>query len=78
MEKCSDPKTTTNDRPKFLVPLIGLRALNHVEYKTLVREILKANPGTDIAYSEMQLLWDAIVHKVYYFVCACEREAKVM
>ena len=32
----------------------------------------------DITYSDMQLLWDAIFHKGYHFVCACEREAKAM
>lgn len=78
METCPGPETTAQDHREFLIPLIGLRALKHVIYKTLVRSILKANPGTDTAYSDMQLLWDAIINKVYYFACACEREAKVM
>ena len=48
------------------------------QYKTLVRSTLEATRGMDITYTEMQLLWDAIVRKVYYFICACEREAKAM
>ena len=31
-----------------------------------------------ISYADMQLLWDAIVHKAYHFVCAYKREAKEM
>ena len=58
--------------------MIGLRALKHVLYKTVVRLILEANQGTQITYVDMQLLWDAIVHNCYNFVCACEREAKAM
>ena len=56
--------------------MIGLCALSHVPYKTFVRLILEANQGTHITYADMQLLWDAIVHNCYHFVCVCEREAK--
>ena len=65
-------------RQEILVPVIGLRALKHVQYKTLVRWILEANRDLNITYTDMQLLWDAIVHKVYYFVHACKREAKAI
>lgn len=78
METCSDANSTTDDRREFLIPLVGLRALKHVEYSTLARSILQANPGSELTYSDMQLLWDAIIHKAYNFVCACEREAKAM
>lgn len=78
METCPDLTTVTNDHREFLIPLIGLRALKHVLYKNFVRSVLEANLGLEITYSDMQLLWDAIVHKSYHFVCACEREAKVM
>ena len=47
-------------------------------YKSLARLILEANPDKDITYSEMQLIWDAIIHKIYNFACACEKEAKAM
>ena len=76
MEIC--PDRTINVQREFLIPAIGLRGLKHVRFKSLVRLILEANPSIKISHSEIQLLWDAIVHKVYYFVCACEREAKVM
>ena len=58
--------------------MIGLRALRHVLYKTVVRLILEANQGTEITYADMQLLWDAVVHNCYHFVSASEREAKAM
>ena len=59
-----------------MISQIGLRALESVQYKTLVPSILQANPDREITYPDMQLLWDAIIHKAYYFVCACERETK--
>ncbi|KAF6233875.1 hypothetical protein HO173_008087 [Letharia columbiana] len=78
METCPDLTTVTKDHREFLIPLIGLRALKHVLYKNFVRSVLEANLGLEITYSDMQLLWDAIVHKSYHFVCTCERKAKVM
>lgn len=78
MDLYPDRTTTINSHREFLIPAIGLRGLKHVRFKNLVRLILEANPGIEISYSEMQLLWDAIVHKVYYFACACEREAQAM
>lgn len=78
METCFDLSASTAGHRELLIPVIGLRALKYVEYKALVPLILKANPGVEIAYSDMQLLWDAIIHKVYCFVCACEREAKAV
>lgn len=76
MESCPNPSSKAKDYREILVPLIGLRALTHVLYKNLVRLILEANYGMAISYAHMQLLWDAIVHKAYHFVCACKREAK--
>ena len=78
METCPDLTTTTNDHREILIPLIGIRTLRYVLYKSLVRLILEANRGTEMTYSDMQLLWDAIVHKGYQFGSACEREAKAM
>ena len=65
-----------SDGREVLIPLVGLSALKDVHYKALVRSILETNQVFSISFAEMQLLWDAIVHKVYHFVCACEREAK--
>lgn len=71
-------ETSKNGGQEILIPSIGLRALKHVIYTNLVPLIIKANPGVEIAYSDMQLLWDSIVHKAYHFVCACDRESKAM
>ena len=46
-------ETSKNGDQEFLILSIGLRALKHVVYKDLVPVILKANPGVEIAYSEM-------------------------
>lgn len=70
--------TPSDDHRELLIPSIGLRALRHVAYKSLLPRILKANPGVAIGYPETQLLWDAIVHKIYQLVCACEREVKAV
>ena len=78
METCIHPATTVSSYREILVPLIGLRALQHVRYRSLVPLILEANRDEDISFADMQLLWDTIVHQVYYFVCACEKEAKAM
>ena len=78
MDTPSQLTSEASRHQEILVPVIGLRALKHVQYKTLVRSILEANRDMDITYTDMQLLWDAIVHKVYSFVHACEREAKAM
>ena len=48
--------------------MVGLIALKHVTYPTVVRLILEANHGTEITYRDMQLLWDAVVHKCYHFM----------
>lgn len=78
METNSDLTNTINDHREFLIPLIGLRALKYVVYKSLMRLILQANSDIDLTYSTMNLIRDAIVHKAYHLVCACEREAKAM
>ena len=76
MEKRPDPSGTDNKTQVIRIPEIGLQALNHVQYKTLVPLILKANPDSDITCSEMTLLWDAIVNRAFHFARACEKEAK--
>ncbi len=78
MEKWAQSSTTKTERLEVLIPSVGLRALKHVQYKTQVSQILEANPGIELPLSEMQLLWNAIVHKAFCFVCACERERKAM
>lgn len=76
MEKRPGPSSTANQNQGIRIPGIGLQALNQVRYKNLVRLILEANPDSEITYSEMGLLWDAIVNRAFYFACACEKEAK--
>ena len=78
MKSCPNPDVHSYYHREILVPMIGLRALKHVLYQTVVRLILEANQGTQITYADMQGLWDAIVHNCYHFVCSCEREAKAM
>ena len=78
MESCPNPNVHSYYHREILVPSIGLCALRHVLYKTVVRLILEANQGTQITYADMQLLWDAIVHNCYHFVCAREREVKAI
>ena len=78
MKSCPNPNLHLFYHREILVPLIGLRALRHVTYNAVVPLILEANQGTQITYADMQLLWDAIVHNCYHFVCPCEREAKAM
>ena len=76
MESCPLPNIHSYFHREILVPMIGLHALRDVPYKTIVRLILEANQGTQITYADMQLLWDAIVHNCYHFVCRYERQAK--
>lgn len=78
MEAYHDPTASAKSYLEFVIPQIGLRALKHVRYRNLVQLILKANPDMEITHSDMQLLWDAVIHKCYHFVCACEREAAAM
>lgn len=61
---------------EILLPGIDFTRLTNVKYRTLVRQILEANQGSQITLPEMQLLWDAVVHKLFGFECACVKEAK--
>ena len=80
MKSCPHPHPDVDSyyHDEILVPMIGLCALRHVSYKTVVRLVLEANQDTRITYDDMHLLWNAIVHNCYHFVCFCKREAKAM
>ena len=60
-----------------LVPGIDFAALKDIGYRQFVRGVLEANPTRTITLPEMQLIWDAVVYKIYRFECGCAKEAKV-
>ena len=76
MEKRPDPSSTGNKNQDIRIPGIGLQALKYVHYKNVVRLILQTNPSMEFSFSEMVLLWEAIVNRAFHFACACEKEAK--
>ena len=60
-----------------MIPGVDLIALKEVNYRSLVRGILEANPTRQIELPEMQLLWDAVVYTIFRFECSCAKEAKL-
>ena len=65
------------DGIETMVPGVDFTALKDIEYRTLVRGVLEANPTRILTLPEMQLIWDTVVYKVYRFECGCVKEAKV-
>ena len=59
-----------------LLPNVDYVALRDVNYRTFVRAVLEANSPRQITLQEMQLIWDALVYKVFRFECACAKECK--
>lgn len=64
------------DGLETLVPDIEFTSLKDVKYRPIVRGVLEANPTRTVTLPEMQLIWDAIVYKIYRFECGCAKEAK--
>lgn len=64
------------DGIETLLPGVDYVALKSIKYRAFVRSVLEANPARFITLAEMQLLWDATVHKVFRFECACAKESK--
>ena len=62
-----DTNNKANDHWEILVPLIGLRGLQHVLYKPLVCSILEVNRDMVITHAGMQTPMDAMVHNIYHF-----------
>ena len=59
-----------------LLPNVDHDALRDINYRTFVRAVLEANSPRQITLQEMQLIWDALVYKVFGFECACAKERK--
>ena len=78
MTKRPDPSSASNQYQELRIPGIGLLALRHVQFKKIARLILQTNPRMEIGYSEMRLLWEAIVNQAFYFVGASEKNAKLL
>lgn len=66
------------DGVETLVPGVDFSPLKDIEYRILVRGVLEANPTRSITLPEMQLIWDAIIYKVYRFECGCAKESKII
>ena len=64
------------DEIETLVPGVDFAALKDVKYRTFVRPVLEANHPRMIMLAEMQLIWDALVYKLFRFECACTKESK--
>ncbi len=64
------------DGIETLVPGVDFAALKDVKYRTFARGVLEANRTRTITLPEMQLLWDALVYRVFRFECDCAKEGK--
>lgn len=64
------------DGIETLLPGVDYTALKSIKYRAFGRSVLEANLARSITLAEMQLLWDATVHKVFRFECACAKESK--
>ena len=64
------------DEIETLVPGVDFNALKNIKYRTFVRAVLEASHPRMITLAEMQLIWDALVYKLFRFECACTKESK--
>ena len=64
------------DGIETLLPGMDYAPLRSIKYRAFSRAVLEANQARNITLAEMQLLWDAMVHKVFRFECACAKESK--
>ena len=59
-----------------LIPGVDHAALKDIQYRTFVRAVLEANWPRTITLTKMQLIWIALVYKLFRFECACAKESK--